>query len=265
MLDAVIVAPEAPGVSVVIPTYARPEACARAAESALAQTPAALEVIICDDSAGGSARAVATALAGRDPRVSYVPTRTGSPARARNEGVRRARGSWVAFLDDDDLWLPGKLAAQLDLTERADLIGTNALRGGGARYLPLADGAHEIDPRRLHASNPLITSSVLVRRDLLREAGGFPTARWLVGIEDYGAWLSLADRGARTVVLGQPLVQYADEEDSDRLSAAARANTRAVMRLFWSRWARRPHRMGLLRAAVNQTHGGLSALRTLPR
>ena len=106
-------------VSTVIPTYQRPHLVPRAVRSALAQTLSAIEVIVVVD---GRDDATVAALRGiDDPRLRvHVPERRLGNADARNAGVIRARGDWVAFLDDDDEWLPGKLEAQLRVARRSE-------------------------------------------------------------------------------------------------------------------------------------------------
>ena len=98
-------------VSVIIPTYNRQHTLLAAIQSALSQTLPPLEVLVCDDgSTDGSAEAVAAL---DDPRVRWLTgPHAGYPAVPRNRGLREARGEWVAFLDDDDVWLPEKLAVQ---------------------------------------------------------------------------------------------------------------------------------------------------------
>ncbi len=117
-----------PSVSAVISTFERPDECERAVRSALAQEPAPVEVIVCDDGSKDGTAERFRAWERRDPRVRYlrVEPNRGTPAPARNAGIEEARGEWVAFLDDDDEWLPGKLGAQLAHAEGADVIGTNA-------------------------------------------------------------------------------------------------------------------------------------------
>ena len=100
-----------PRVSVVIPTYQRLGACQRAISSALEQELPALEVLVCDDGSADRTREELEAWAGEEPRLRYLrlPRNYGAPAAARNLGTQSARGEWVAFLDDDDQWVPGKL------------------------------------------------------------------------------------------------------------------------------------------------------------
>src|SRR5262252_3157848 len=101
-------------VSVVIPSRNRPGIIGRAVRSALAQTFSLIEVIVVID---GPDRQTEQALAQiEDPRVRVVALNEPVGAQeARNTGVREARGPWIAFLDDDDEWLPTKLERQLEV------------------------------------------------------------------------------------------------------------------------------------------------------
>ena len=101
-------------VSAVIPTRGRPDLVLRAVRSVLAQTLREIEAVVVVD---GNDPATVWALqdvARTDSRLRIValPTSLGG-SDARNRGVDEARGEWIAFLDDDDEWLPGKLEAQL--------------------------------------------------------------------------------------------------------------------------------------------------------
>src|SRR4051794_32636077 len=101
-------------VTVVIPTHDRAALVPRAVRSALAQRDVELEVIVVDDGSRDATREVLGALAADGANVTVV--RHDAPrgvATARNAGVERAAKPWVAFLDDDDVWAPTKLACQL--------------------------------------------------------------------------------------------------------------------------------------------------------
>ncbi|HZN96115.1 MAG TPA: glycosyltransferase [Gemmatimonadales bacterium] len=105
-------------ISVVIPTYHRPELVGRAVESALAQTLREIEVIVVVD---GRDPATCDLLARMvDDRLRVVlPEHHLGNAEARNRGVGEARGRYVAFLDDDDIWLPPKLTLQAATAQRS--------------------------------------------------------------------------------------------------------------------------------------------------
>ena len=110
--------PAGPSVSVVIPTHQRPGLVLAAVRSALEQTLRELEVIVVVDGRDPETR---TALEGvTDARlIVHVPERHLGNADARNAGVGLARAPWIAFLDDDDTWLPTKLDRQLAVAQRA--------------------------------------------------------------------------------------------------------------------------------------------------
>jgi glycosyltransferase involved in cell wall biosynthesis len=123
---------DAPRFSVVIPTFGRPEYLGEAIASVLAQTVGDFECIIVDD-AGPTPVDVPT-----DPRVRVVRRSTnGGPAAARNTGIDEARGEYVTFLDDDDLYEPNRLDLALAGHERAPVVIC------GVSFSDHADGSGE--------------------------------------------------------------------------------------------------------------------------
>lgn len=173
----------APRVSAVIPTVGRPDLAIRAVRSVLDQTLEDLEVVVVLDGPDPDARARLRSL--EDPRLRVVelPVRSRQGA-ARNAGVEAARGSWIAFLDDDDEWLPGKLEAQLAVARssrfaRPVVAARVRARGeeGAAPIWPrrLPDPAEPFSEYLLSRRTPfwgetlVHTSTLLVPRELLRE------------------------------------------------------------------------------------------------
>ena len=225
--------------------------------SALSQDPAPIEVLVCDDGSADETPERFRAWEARDPRVRYIrvePNR-GTPSPVRNAGTRAARGDWVAFLDDDDAWLPGKLAAQLEHSAAADVVATNAMTSDGSPYFPETSGVHTIDRRAFLYDNPVIQSSVMSRRDIVLAAGGFPEAKWLSAIEDYALWWSLSDDGARMVRLETPLVAYTTH-GYERLSHGAPLQLQSSLaRLAWRRVRANRGDPAVVRAALNRTAG----------
>jgi glycosyltransferase involved in cell wall biosynthesis len=252
-----------PAISVVVTTHDRRELCRRAIASALAQDPPPLEVVVADDASTDGTRPMLEAWARDEPRLRVLDPAppAGRPAPGRNRAVAAAAGDWVAFLDDDDEWLPGKLAAQIERIEPGvAVVGTNAVDDAGRPYFPGAPAVARPSRADVIRGNPLILSSVLARRDVVVAAGGFPQEPWLAGIEDYALWLEAADAGAPIVVLGAPWVRYTAHGD-DRLSRRAAANEVAVARLFWRRWWRDRSDLGLRRAALSRTSYALTIAR----
>ena len=237
-------------ISVIVATYERCEQCKRAVASALAQAPPPLEVIVCDDGSSDGTQEAFEEWSRREARLRYlrIPKNTGVPAIVRNLGIGQASGDWLAFLDDDDRWLPSKLAAQSSfLTGTFDVIGGNAELESGGRYF-VDTGVLSAPLRRdiLH-TNPIILSTAVARRSLVMAVGGFPTNARL--LEDYALWLELADAGARFLVLPTSLVVYEDGTRT-RFSERRLAVHAAIARYMTVRWLRRPRDRELARAAL---------------
>lgn len=110
-----------PLVSVVIPTFGRPDLVRRAVDTVLAQTMTDLEVIVVVDGDDPPTQAALGAISDPRLRVIVQPTKGGA-ARTRDAGALAATGDWVAFLDDDDEWLPEKLERQLAVAPSGPVI-----------------------------------------------------------------------------------------------------------------------------------------------
>jgi len=122
-----------PLVSVLVPMFNMAGTLERAIDSALAQEGVSIEVIAVDDSSTDDTWAKAQALYGADARVKLLRLdRNGGVAAARNAGLAAAQGAWIALLDADDLWLPGRLTAMLAHADEADLIADDLLAYDGA-------------------------------------------------------------------------------------------------------------------------------------
>jgi glycosyltransferase involved in cell wall biosynthesis len=229
----------APLVTAVIPTRNRVAMLAQALAGVLGQHDVPFEVVVVDEGSTDGTAAFLARVAAADGRVRVVhhAEPRGLPA-ARNAGVQVAEGRWVAFCDDDDLWAPGKLAAQLDVAERvgAGWVATSAVVVDEA-LTPV--GVNRLDvsgdvSARLRHSNifPAGASSMVVDRDLIRSVGGFDES--LRSSEDWELWLRLAPRSAVGVV--------------DRPLTAYRLTTRSMSRSV--------DRMRESRRLVLEAHGG---------
>ncbi|PJB81023.1 MAG: glycosyl transferase [Acidobacteria bacterium CG_4_9_14_3_um_filter_49_7] len=109
----------APAVSVIMPVYNSEKFLEESADSVLSQQYDSLELILIDDGSTDTSRDIIRKLAAKDQRVKplFLHSNLGS-AGARNEGIKRAEGHYIAFLDSDDIWLPEKLAIQLPFMEK---------------------------------------------------------------------------------------------------------------------------------------------------
>ena len=192
----------------VVPSHNRAQLLARTLRSILAQQLVDLEVIVVDDGSTDDTAAVAAV----DPRVVVRRNRhSAGVSAARNHGIAAARGDWIAFCDDDDLWAPDKLARQLDAVERArlDWVYTGDVNVDDG--LHVLSGGPPPDPQevmaRLPRYNPISSggSNVVVRSRLLKTIGGFDPA--LRRTEDWDLWIRIARFGPPAWVRA-PLVAY---------------------------------------------------------
>jgi glycosyltransferase involved in cell wall biosynthesis len=133
-------------VSVVIPSYRRPQLVLRAVQSVLSQTLRDIEVIVVVD--GDDPQALQALASIDDPRFRVKSlTRSIGAAGARNVGVNEARGHWIAFLDDDDEWLPHKVERQLQTAERCPSSQPIV----SCRFLAHSEEGDSVWPRRTPA------------------------------------------------------------------------------------------------------------------
>jgi glycosyltransferase involved in cell wall biosynthesis len=151
-------------VSVVIPTFQRPALVLQAVASAVRQTVNDLEIIVVIDGGDSETRAALESLSLPQLRLLPLEKQVGG-SRARNEGVLIARGEWVAFLDDDDLWLPEKLERQL-ATARASNCSDPIV---ACKVVAQTPGGEVVWPRKL-PSEPL--SEYLLARDTWTQGEG---------------------------------------------------------------------------------------------
>jgi glycosyltransferase involved in cell wall biosynthesis len=164
--------------------------------------------VVVDD---GSTDDTAEVVAGLgDSRVRLVRHhRPQGVSAARNRGIAEARGAWVAFLDDDDLWAPDKLARQLEAARRAGRTWVYAGEVSIDQRLRILDGGPPAPPEQVmerltrHNAVPAGASNVVVRADTLARAGAFDTE--LRNNEDWDLWIRLARLGPPAWVC-RPLV-----------------------------------------------------------
>jgi glycosyltransferase involved in cell wall biosynthesis len=222
-------------ISVLIITHNRHADLRRALTSVFQQTLLPRQVVVVDD---GSTPPVS--LDGLDipPALALRLVRNAAPsgpARARNTGIAAAEGTWIAFLDDDDEFKPGKIEAVAGALDRlggaadvlyhpADIVMVNE----GVRYTsrPRApDGAKGMYRELLVRNIVGGSSMVIARKQCLLAEGAFDES--LRALEDYELWLRLARGGARFHLLHQALTRYhcATAKGSVTQSAAAGLET----------------------------------------
>lgn len=230
---------QTPCVSVVLPTYNRANLLGETLESILGQDFRDFELLVVSDGSTDDTEAVVRSY--EDRRIRLISqSNSGGPAAPRNTGVEHSRGEYVAFCDDDDLWMPHKLARQVAVLERAprvalcythavvfgdgDVIARRALKNGFA-------GNHF---RRLLYGNIIANSSVMVRRSVLAEVGPFNVERALHGSEDYEMWLRIAHLH-ELACIREPLIRYRIHRGSLARNRA-KATLRSIRVLHGRSW-----------------------------
>ncbi len=197
-------------VTVVIPTHNRRQLVAQAIHSILRQQGVSLELVVVDDGSTDGTGPWLDRIAATDSRIKIVHhERPYFISSARNAGIARASGRWVAFCDDDDLWAPDKLSLQLAalrassarwgctgvvvVDEHLEIIGHHNVKGG------------EVLAGLLEINTIPTGSSVIAELILVREVGGFDPA--LKGSEDWDVWIKLAQHSPLAAV-DRPLIAY---------------------------------------------------------
>ncbi|MBN1531680.1 MAG: glycosyltransferase [Spirochaetes bacterium] len=181
-----------PYFSVIIPTHNRCAAVRRAVDSVLSQKYRDFELIVVDDGSDDGTDALAVAYGGA---LRYLRQENRGVSAARNRGIAAAGGEYIAFLDSDDLWLPGKLAAQRDF-----IAAHGEFRIHQAEEVWIRNG-RRVNPRLRHLKRQglifsesldlclISPSAVAMHRTLFDEYGTFDER--LPACEDYDLWLRI--------------------------------------------------------------------------
>lgn len=214
-----------PLVSVVLPTYKRPQLIAQAVKSVQQQTYEHWELIIVDDNGADTeyakeTQAIVSSIA-TSHSIHYVqqPINKGACA-ARNKGIEQAQGKYIAFLDDDDSWEPEKIEKQVLALEKnqadvcyCDMYLTYQEQ---SRYF-----AHRICQNTydtlLNRGFGICTSALLVSKQALNSINGFDNE--LPSMQDYDLLIRLAEKHS-VVEIPEPLLTYARADDGITMNLA---------------------------------------------
>lgn len=203
-----------PEISVIVPTYDRKAVLPRALDSILSQQGVVFEILVIDD---GSTDDTLSLIKNSYPQVTYLSQSHQGPSAARNFGIRQSRGKWLAFLDSDDEWKPGKLRAQLSwLAQHPDypIMQTEEIWiRNGKRVNPMKKH-QKYGGMIFEKCLPLCIispSAVIIHRELLGEVGLFDES--LPACEDYDLWLRIAAKHPIGLLEKSYVIKYGGHSD----------------------------------------------------
>ena len=187
-----------PKVSVIIPTYNRAEFLRSAIESALKQTFTDIEIIVSDDKSTDHTQEVVESF--KDNRIKYVRNEgIKGPSATRNTAISASKGEYIAFLDDDDEWIPDKLQKQVELLDHSqpNICGVYSNRlfidKMSGNVLSDNPGTEQLQGNLLYQliiKSPIHTSTVVVRKRCLDKIGLFDET--ISYMEDRDLWIRLS-------------------------------------------------------------------------
>lgn len=218
-------------VSIVVPCYNAAPFLGETLDTVLAQTFADWECVVVDDASSDGSPDLIARYAAADARIRPVFRKVNEgAAEARNAGVAAARGRFLAFLDADDRWLPGKLAHQLAFVEAtgAALCHTSYcfIDERGERLRGGVRASDRVDLRRYMRNTEIGMSSSLIDRE---QVGAF-SFRDIRICQDTHLWLTLLRRGFVSRGLPETLVEYRVRRD--QISASKLGMARQVFALY---------------------------------
>ena len=189
-----------PLVSVIIPTYNRARDLKEAVDSVLRQTYQNIEIIVVDDGSTDETHEIMNSFT--DQRIKYIKKKNERhPGKTRNVGLQAAKGEYIAFLDDDDLWLPEKLEIQM-----AEMRKQPQYAWSYTHYKIFGTGEsreYHIPPRQRNISGRILeslarfgsflaTPTICVKREVFDKTGGFAEIPELRSGQDFDLWLRIA-------------------------------------------------------------------------
>tara|TARA_Y100001970_G_C14061146_1_gene764231 strand:- start:231 stop:1076 length:846 start_codon:yes stop_codon:yes gene_type:complete len=193
-------------VSVIIPTYNRKNLLKRALHSVISQTFVPQEIIVVDD---GSSDRTKDWVSEKFPDVRYIYQDNSGVSSARNAGIKEAKGSWIAFLDSDDEWMPNKLEQQkrvINSFQEAWLCHTNEI------WIRNGVRVNQMKKHQKYGGDVfencldicrISPSSVLIKKEVFEMVGLFDES--LKVCEDYDLWLRIT-AVLPVIFLDQPLI-----------------------------------------------------------
>ena len=206
-------------ISVVIPTYNRTRMVKETIDSVLYQTFQDFELIIIDNFSSDDTELMVSSY--HDQRIRYFKNQNnGLVSVNRNYGIKKAQGEYIAFLDDDDLWLPEKLEKQVKLMDSNKELGLvysdcYIMDNSGSlqekTYFSSRTPVRGVALKGLLRNNTIAILTATVKKEALDKVGGFST-KYIIA-QDYDLWLRIAEYYPIDFV-EQPLAKYRLHQES---------------------------------------------------
>ena len=223
-----------PKVSVIIPTHNRWELLCRAIESVQNQSYGDIEIIVVDDNSGDQTITELPKLCASTPSLSFIRNEKGIGAAAgRNKALKVAKGDYVCFLDDDDEWLPEKLAKQLPLVEQYSIVGCLSRRVDGYTFanvialdstkirgkVDLSEEFKQVTLNDVFFNNGRLSPScVMIKKEYLLAVGGFDES--LVASQGRDLFVRLINKFGNAVLINQQLANHYQRHGKVRITSS---------------------------------------------
>lgn len=226
---------KSPLVTVVIPTHNRDNLISNAVQSVLHQTFNDLEILVVDDASQDNTTNVLNKMSQEDDRVCYIRNETPlGGGGARNIGIKNARGKYIAFLDDDDKWLPHKLERQLPYVEQYSIVGCLTTYKENRKLIGLNINKKQQDVYSqdetsiteitlydiFYNNGRLSPTQVLTRRDYLLEIEGFDES--LTGAQGRDLFVRLVLFYGPGLMLEEVLTVHDQAHGQNRISESSK-------------------------------------------
>lgn len=199
-------------ISVVIPCYNAAKTLRQCVDSVLNQTYPVVEILIIDDGSKDESVIIADQIIIDNPSVKIVLFKqvNSGPSKARNLGIKNAIGTWIAFLDSDDIWFSNKIETQVEYIKKYPDVALISTANSKLFFSKKVDFAI-INFKNLLYRNFFETSTVMVKTDVMNEVLFFEPQKYS---EDYRAWLSILSEGYSGLYINKFLAQSIDNKST---------------------------------------------------
>ena len=222
-----------PLVSVIIPFYERVDWLKEAIESVLAQTYKNIEILVVND---GSKENVDSLLEEYGNKIKYIYKKNGGPATARNLGIEKSTGDYIAFLDSDDLWLPKKTERQIEVMEKNNAIWAHTAyetfdadkENYPTMEIKNIDAFNGIIYPKMLASNNLATPCIMVKGNFLRNNKFLRFNDNMRYGQDQYLWINIATEN-KIIAINECLVRVRIRGKNAALRAIVQIQTKSII------------------------------------